>query len=144
MTIARLLARKGSGVTSVLAGDSVQTAVNLLATQRIGALVVRDRFNRLAGILSERDVVHGLREHGATVLGLKVEDLMTKDVLTCKPGDTVKNVMSMMTLHRVRHVPVMDGDHLVGIVSIGDVVKFRLDEREHEVTVLQEISRLRT
>lgn len=144
MTIARLLARKGGGLTSVLAGDSIGTAVNLLAMHRIGALVVRDRFNRLAGILSERDIIYGLRDHGGDVLGLKVEELMTKDVMTCKPGDTVKDVMSMMTLRRIRHVPVLEDDHLVGIVSVGDVVKFRLDEREHEVSVLQEISRLKT
>src|SRR5512135_2021682 len=125
MTIASLLTHKGRGVTSVFVGDSVESAIALMATHRIGAVVVRDRFNRLAGILSERDIIYGLRDHGPDVLGLKVEELMTKDVMTCKPSDTVKHVMALMTRRRIRHVPVMDGDHLVGIVSIGDIVKSR-------------------
>lgn len=140
MNIADVLRHKGSTVVTILPTDSVEAAAQSLASKRIGAVVVRDRRGKLVGILSERDIVRGVADKSASALNLKVQDLMTAEVKTCKPADSIKDVMSLMTLRRIRHVPVMDGEDLVGLVSIGDVVKSRLDEQAQEVAVLRDIS----
>ncbi len=143
MSIADILCQKGHRVVAVQGSASIVTAVELLTDNRIGAMVVHDPLGRLIGIVSERDIIRGLRERGSAIVNLKVADLMTRDVLTCKPSDRIKDVMAVMSGRRIRHMPVLDDGRLVGIVSIGDVVKSRLEEREQEVTVLQDISRMR-
>ena len=143
-TVAEVLNRKGHSVAATLPSESVATAARLLTEKRIGALVVRDRRGKLAGILSERDIVRAVATQGADALDLAVEELMTKEVKTCRPTDTVKDLMQMMTLRRHRHVPVCDdAGELVGVMSIGDAVKARLDEQAHEVAVLKDIALVR-
>lgn len=143
-TVAEVLNRKGHSVAATLPSESVATAARLLTEKRIGALVVRDRRGKLAGILSERDIVRAVATLGADALDLAVEELMTKEVKTCRPTDTVKDLMQMMTLRRHRHVPVCDdAGELIGVMSIGDAVKARLDEQAHEVAVLKDIALVR-
>jgi CBS domain-containing protein len=132
MHITQLLRRKGGEVATVDAGASVRTALALLAEHRVGALVVSADGRGVDGIISERDVVRALHERGAGLLSDPVASVMTEQVHTCVPGARLEDLARTMTEHRVRHVPVVDGGALVGIVSIGDVVKARLDELEEE------------
>lgn len=143
-TVAEVLNRKGHTVAATLPSETVATAARLLTEKRIGSLVVRDRRGKLVGILSERDIVRAVATQGAEALDQRVEELMTKEVKTCRPTDTIKDLMQMMTLRRHRHVPVCDdaGD-LVGVISIGDAVKARLDEQAHEVAVLKDLALVR-
>ena len=122
---------------------TLQEAAEALAADDIGALVVL-REGGLAGIISERDVVRGLAERGPRILDMQVSELMTRDVVSCAPRDTVKQVMAEMTRRRIRHLPVIAEGVLCGIVSIGDVVKNRLDEMETETNVLREVYIART
>ncbi|HYG86083.1 MAG TPA: CBS domain-containing protein [Azospirillum sp.] len=140
-TIADVLGNKGHTIVSILPTETVHDAARLLTLRRIGAVVVRDRRGKLVGILSERDIVRAIADRGEDALEEKVEDFMTKEVKTCQPKDSIKDLMQMMTIRRHRHVPVCNelGD-LVGIVSIGDVVKARLDEQAHEVAVLRDLT----
>ena len=140
MKVREILDAKGQSVVTIRPDATLSTAVHRLALERIGALVVSDDGVRVAGILSERDVVAGLARDGADLLaaGRRVADLMTRNVTTCGLDDTVKHLMAEMTRRRVRHLPVVEGGRLVGIVSIGDVVKSRLGEVELEATVLRE------
>jgi CBS domain-containing protein len=130
--ISQVLRRKGHEVATIGAEESVRTALALLAEHRIGALVVSADGQRIDGILSERDIARGLHEHGAALLAEPVSSVMTAEVHTCSPSASVHELAQTMTDHRVRHVPVVQDDALVGIVSIGDVVKARLDELEAE------------
>jgi CBS domain-containing protein len=130
--ITQLLRRKGNEVATIGAGDSVRAALAVLAEHRIGALVVSSDGRRIEGILSERDLARGFHEHGAALLTRPVSAVMTADVHTCPPGASVHELAQLMTDRRVRHVPVVDDGRLIGIVSIGDVVKARLDELEAE------------
>ncbi len=132
MDVAHLLATKGHDVTTVSAERPVRDAVELLRERGIGALVVVDGRGPLAGILSERDVVRALARSGAGALDERVRDLMTADVVTCEPATTITALMTTMTERRIRHVPVLDDGRLVGLVSIGDVVKARVDDLERE------------
>ena len=132
MHIRQLLRRKGAEVATVDATTSVRTALALLAEHGVGALVVSQDGRRVDGIVSERDVVRALHERGAGLLADPVSSVMTAQVHTCVPGAGVEELARTMTQHRVRHVPVVEGGALVGIVSIGDVVKARLDELEDE------------
>ncbi|MGK5110659.1 MULTISPECIES: CBS domain-containing protein [unclassified Geodermatophilus] len=132
MHIRQVLRRKGSEVATVEASASVREALALLAEHRVGALVVSGDGKTVEGIVSERDVVRALHDRGAELLTDPVSSLMTADVHTCVPSSGVEDLARTMTDHRVRHVPVVDGGVLVGIVSIGDVVKARLDELEEE------------
>ena len=131
MKVKDVLARKGTEVATIGPSAGIEDLVDLLAERRIGAVVVVDR-DRVVGIVSERDVARGLHEHGAGVLGLQVVDLMTHDVHTCGPDDAIRDLASTMTEGRFRHMPVLDGGRLAGIVSIGDIVKNRIDELETE------------
>ena len=142
MTISTLLAHKGSEVATIRTADTVMKAVQQLHENRIGALVVVDRRGRLAGMFSERDVIRGLAEAGTEALDYEVHELMTPEVTTCSPSDRIDTVMAIMTAHRIRHLPVLDGGRLVGLVSIGDLVKHRLDEKEIEASVLLDIARV--
>ncbi len=132
MQISQVLRRKGHEVATIDASASVRDALALLAVRRIGALVVSPDGDRIDGIVSERDIARGLHEHGAGLLGEPVSAVMTAEVRTCVPTASVTELAQTMTDHRIRHVPVVDQGKLVGIVSIGDVVKARLDELEAE------------
>ena len=140
MRIAEIIRRKGGEVFSIPATQSLEQACRALWQRQVGALIVRDRRGDLAGIFSERDVVHAIAEHGPAVLQRPVDDFMTPDVITCGLDDRIERAMEIMTVHRARHLPVRDGDRLVGIVSIGDLVKHRLDEKTQEVDVLRELN----
>ena len=125
-------------VATTVADRTIAEAAEHLRRRRIGALVVVDGRHRIVGILSERDIVRGLAQRGADVLSLTVADLMTSAVLTCHPHDSVQTLMATMTAHRVRHLPVEDEQQLVGIITIGDVVKARLAEATQEMDQLRE------
>ena len=143
MQISNVLERKGRSVATVLPDDTVSHAVRLLAEQRIGAVVVEDRWQHLVGIFSERDLVRLLTQHGPVVLEESIEKVMTHNVITCGPSDTIDDILGVMTMRKIRHVPVLDAGRLAGIVSIGDLVHDRLTEKAQEAAVLLEISRMR-
>ncbi|RZU34328.1 CBS domain-containing protein [Blastococcus saxobsidens] len=132
MQISQLLRTKGRAVATIDGSDSVRSALALLAEKGIGALVVSSDGRRIDGIVSERDVARGLHDRGAGLLADPVSSVMTTQVHVCPPEASVDSLARTMTDHRVRHVPVVAEGVLVGIVSIGDVVKARLDELEEE------------
>lgn len=132
MHIREVLQRKGRDVVTVPEQTTVRDLLAMLARHRVGALVVSPDGALLAGIVSERDVVRRLSEVGADLLEQPVGSIMTAAVHTCAPGTSVEQVMALMTEHRVRHVPVVEGGRLAGIVSIGDVVRQRLEELQSE------------
>ena len=138
MTVKAILSRKGSDVLTIEPAATLAAAAKLLAERRIGAVVVTGADGRVAGILSERDIVRALAERGADVLAEEVEHVMTRKVLTCTESDTVASIMERMTAGKFRHLPVVDDGRLIGIVSIGDVVKYRLNEVEKESSALRE------
>lgn len=138
MHVSAILKDKGDRMITIEPELSVSDAVKLLVQERIGAVLVVSGDGELAGILSERDIVRGLSSAGVGLMGRKVEELMTKAVVTCSPGDEIDQLMRDMTSHRIRHLPVMDDGKLSGVISIGDVVKFRLDELESESSMLRE------
>ena len=136
MQISTILAKKGSTVFTVKPDQPVREAVALLVDKRIGAVVVVEVTGRPVGIVSERDVVRELAKN-ENVLNEPVSRVMTSDVIIARPSDDTKAVSKTMTVKRFRHLPVMDHQELVGIVSIGDVVKAQLDEYEGEIETLQ-------
>lgn len=138
MHVKLILRDKGTTVQTVRPDATITEAVDLLKTKRIGVLVVSGDGKSVDGIISERDIVSGLADHGATLLDQQVDTLMTRHVKTCSPEDTVNSVMELMTDRRIRHVPVVHNDVLAGIISIGDAVKNRLHELEHEAEHLRE------
>jgi CBS domain-containing protein len=143
MFISDVLKTKGHHVERIHTTDSVELAVRKLSEHRIGALVVEDRWMKPVGVFSERDFINAVARSGAAVLGLQVQQLMSTPILTCRSSDRIDAVLATMTTARIRHLPVIDGDDLKGIVSIGDLVKHRLDEKELEASVLRDISRMR-
>ena len=138
MNVEAILKAKGREVATVAPDAAVSEAVRLLHSRGIGALVVSADGNRLDGIVSGRDLVHALAQRGASVLDQRVSELMTRRVVTCTPNDTIAELMAEMTRRRIRHLPVVDRGHLVGLVSIGDLVKNRLEEMEFETTSLRQ------
>jgi CBS domain-containing protein len=136
-TVAAILKHKGYQVTTTDPTVTIATLVNVLAEQRIGAVLVVDRAEQLLGIVSERDIVRCLAANGARTLEMTAGQLMTRALRVAHPGTTVAEAMSMMTLGRFRHLPVMDKEVLVGLISIGDVVKARIMEQEDEVDSLK-------
>ena len=138
MHVSAILKEKGDRMITIKPDLSVSDAAKVLAQERIGAVLVVSGDGELAGILSERDIVRGLSSVGVSLMGQKVEELMTKSVVTCSPSDDIDHLMRNMTSHRIRHLPVMDDGKLSGVISIGDVVKFRLDELESESSMLRE------
>lgn len=138
MTVKAILSTKGSDIVTIAPSATLAEAAKLLATHRIGAVVVSDADRRVAGILSERDIVRVLGERGAVALSQSVDAVMTRKVVTCTEADTIGALMERMTAGKFRHIPVVDGGRLVGIVSIGDVVKFRLGEMEREQNALRD------
>ncbi len=131
MTIAAILQNKGSDVLTIEADASVRDAVAILAERRIGALPVV-RGGEVAGIMSERDVIYCLQSDGAAVLDWAVEQIMTAPAITVERGQQVMSALSLMTRRRIRHLPVVEGGRIIGIVSIGDLVKYRMDKIEQE------------
>jgi CBS domain-containing protein len=140
MQISDILSHKGSEVISILPSETLAAAAKKLTQHRIGALVVRDRLGRIVGMISERDVVIALAQRGADVLTTPVSEAMSPDVITCRPTDAVREIMALITVKRIRHIPVCEGDRLLGLVSIGDVLKSRLDEKELELNMLRDLS----
>lgn len=132
MKISALLAGKGGSVATIAPDISVSEALEVLAAHNVGALVVSAGDDHVDGIVSERDIVRAAHRLGAGVLGEPVSAIMSATVLTCAPDDTVESLMVTMTDHRIRHVPVVVEGRLAGIVSIGDVVKSRIDELEDD------------
>jgi CBS domain-containing protein len=137
MNVETILRAKGREVATIRPDETVGTVVEMLISRNVGALVVSTDGESVDGIISERDIVHGLAARGAGLLALTVADVMTRRVVTCDPGDTVEQLMAEMTNRRIRHFPVVQDGRLSGIVSIGDVVKNRLDEVEYEARSLR-------
>jgi len=137
MTVAAILRHKGTRVVSVEAADSVARVTATLAENRIGAVLVIDRADQLLGIVSERDIVRCLAANGARTLEMTAGQLMTRALHVAHPDTTVVEAMTMMTLGRFRHMPVLDEGRLVGLISIGDVVKARIMQQESEVDSLK-------
>jgi CBS domain-containing protein len=131
------LAAKGREVASINPSATLATVAQRLRLEGIGSLVVLEE-GKLAGMISERDVVHAFAAHRAEAAELKVADVMARDLVTCRPEDSLTRVLGLMTRHRVRHLPVLEGGRLVGLISIGDAVKHRLDELELEAAVLRD------
>ena len=132
MRVTEVLKRKGGTVVTIPPDRSVRELLTLLAEQRIGAVVVSDDGEQVVGIVSERDIVRRLHENGDGILDRAVREIMTQDVHSCGPQDSVDELMSVMTARRIRHLPVLVDGHLVGIISIGDVVKHRIEEGQEE------------
>ena len=143
MLISDILRSKGSNVVKIHTADSVALAVRCLVEHRIGALVVEDRWMKPVGIFTERDFINAIARDGSAVLGLAVQQLMSTPIVSCHSSDRVDAVLATMTTARIRHLPVIENKELKGIVSIGDLVKHRLDEKELEASVLLDISRMR-
>ena len=138
MNVAAILKEKGSEIITARPGQSVREVMDLLASKRIGAVLIVDSDNGLAGVVSERDIVRELSRQGVACLDLEVSDLMTKDVISCAPSDSIGTVMGTMTAKRIRHLPVMREGQLEGFISIGDVVKARIQEIEQEAEALRQ------
>lgn len=138
MKVESILSGKGRAVHTIGSGTSLVLAVHQLSSLGIGALVVTDDGQRAAGLLGEREIVRGLAKHGPRLLDLRVGDVMTRSVPVCSPDDTLQHVMREMTRTRNRHLPVVGATGLCGLVSIGDVVKHRLEELELEALVLRD------
>jgi len=136
MTVRAILDTKGHDILSVAPEARLSAAIKLLAERRIGAVLVMSS-ERIEGILSERDIVRVLAERGAAVLEEPVSAVMTRKVISCKQSDTVAALMEMMTSGKFRHLPVVDSDKVVGLISIGDIVKWRVKEYESEQEALQ-------
>jgi len=138
MNVDAILKKKGRRVITMRPDSPLTTVIRRMRLEHIGAIILSDDGESIAGILSERDVVNGLVERGADLLDCKAADIMTHEVITCAPSDNLKQVMVKMTNSRIRHVPVIEDNQLAGIISIGDVVKYRLDEAAQEVDTLRE------
>jgi len=138
MTVKAILLRKGRDVVTIAPTASLSEAAKLLGERRIGAVVVTGADHRVAGILSERDIVRALGLRGAAALDENVAAVMTRKVTTCNEADTVVAIMERMTTGKFRHVPVVEQGKLIGVISIGDVVKHRVEEIEGETNALRE------
>jgi CBS domain-containing protein len=138
MIVKAILSAKGGDVISIEPTASLETAVRTLTEHNIGALLVLGPDRRVIGILSERDIVRVLAERGAGVLAQPLSQVMTRKVVMCSQSDTVDVLMERMTTGKFRHLPVVEQDQLIGVVSIGDVVKHRLQEMERESAALRD------
>ncbi len=137
MFVSDILAQKGGLVFTITPGTTVAQAAAQLTTRHIGSLIVLDKNGDVAGIVSERDLVRALSQFGQAALGREVGEIMTRSVITCDPDDPVDEVLTNMTQGRFRHVPVVRHGELYGLISIGDVVKARLEETAHETEALR-------
>lgn len=141
MTVKAILAHKGSDVLTTEPNATLEAAARVMANHRVGALLVLGPDRTISGILSERDIVRTVAQKGDAALGVSVGQAMTRNVVTCTPAETLESIMQRMTDGKFRHVPVMDRDRLCGVVSIGDVVRYRLEEMEHEQAALRDYIR---
>lgn len=136
MKVEDILRKKGTRINMVRVHETVETALKLLKAENIGALVVKDvcrtEGNTVVGIISERDVVRGLVDHGPGILKQPVSSLMTRNPVICAPSDPMERVLTLMDEHSIRHIPVLDGFTLVGVVSVRDLIRLQLDQtRSH-------------
>jgi CBS domain-containing protein len=138
MILADLLRGRNLEIIKVKANDCIADAATMLTENKIGALIVQDDSGEIVGILSERDIVGGMGPHGADLHDVLVSELMTVDLVKCAPTDTVLEAMAMMTDRRIRHLPVFDGDDLIGFISIGDMVKCRISEVQAEAEAMRQ------
>lgn len=138
MPIAQILARKGDSVITARTGHTLHEVVQLMSEKGIGAVVVCSSSGELVGILSERDIMRAIAREGARVLEDRVSTHMTKDVVTCTHQDSIQSLMERMTQGRFRHMPVLEDGQLIGMISIGDLIKNRLSEIESEREALRE------
>jgi CBS domain-containing protein len=138
MTVKAILSVKGTDVLTIEPTATLAAAAKVLAERKIGALVVTGPDRRVVGIVSERDIVQELAAHGAASFELPLTDVMTRKVMTCSTADTISSVMERMTQGKFRHLPVVEQGRLLGIVSIGDVVKHRLQQMESEQSALRD------
>jgi CBS domain-containing protein len=141
MKVKSILAAKGGGIICIEPSADLATAAKLLSKHRIGVVVIRGAGDRLAGILSERDIVRAVAEHGAAALTMPVGQVMTREVATCGEDDTCASIMEQMTQRKFRHLPVMNKGEMVGLISIGDVVKQRVVEIEQESEAMRDYIR---
>ena len=139
MTIESILKRKGTYVTTIAPEASIKRAADWLSAKNIGALVVVTSENAVLGLISEREIVHAFSRYGETAASMPVKEIMRHGATTVSPDESVNRVMNLMTHQRVRHMPVLRGGKLAGIVSIGDVVKHRLEDLELETKVLRDV-----
>ena len=137
MTLAAILKHKGASVISVRPTATIAEVARLLSARRIGGVVVQDNAEQLLGILTERDIVHALAAHDARALDMTAAQLMTRSLVTATPHSTVHEAMGLMSQGRFRHLPVLEDGKLVGLVSIGDVVKSRILQQEADVDSLK-------
>lgn len=137
MTIKAILAGKGNAVTTIAGNATVIEAIALLSENRIGAMPVVDQ-GAVRGVFSERDVIHSVAKRGAAALSGKVGDVMTAPAQTVDPETTVLDALSLITRRRIRHLPVVEGGNLIGLVSIGDLVKYRIDNIEAEASAMRD------
>lgn len=140
MSVEAILKAKGSNVFTVRPEHAVADAAALMSTKKVGVAVVCDAKGGIVGVVSERDIVSGITQFGKGVIDMPVRNIMTSPVLSCAPSDSVKHVMEIMTERRIRHLPVVEGGELRGMVSIGDAVNFRLREAQMETAVLRDIA----
>lgn len=138
MNVKAILAAKGGDIFSIEPTADLAAAAKLLSAYRIGATVIRGAGGRLAGILSERDIVRAVAEHGVDALAISVAQVMTRNVVTCGENDSIADIMERMTSGKFRHLPVLRDGQLIGVVSIGDVVKQRVGEIEQDADALRE------
>jgi len=145
MNVKTILAAKkrtlGGDIICIEPTADLSAAAKLLSTHRIGAVLIRGAGGRIAGILSERDIVRALSEHGAAALSLPVGQVMTRNVATCEEDDSVASIMERMTAGKFRHLPVVAKEELIGLISIGDVVKHRVEEVENESEAMRDYIR---
>jgi CBS domain-containing protein len=138
LTVRTILKSKGAAVVTAVPGETLHRIAQLITEYRIGAVLILEREGHPAGIVSERDIVNALSAHGAGALSLTAGEAMSRNLLTCRPQDTADEVLAVMTNRRVRHLPVMEEGQMVGIISIGDVVKRKLDDAAAEVGLLRD------
>jgi CBS domain-containing protein len=141
MNVKHILSQKGVDVLTLEPNATLADAMDILAKRRIGALVITGAYRRIVGIISERDIVRAIAEHGTGTLQSPVSEMMTRKVVTCGQNETIAEIMSRMTAGKFRHVPVVEQGRLIGIVSIGDIVKARLEELEQEHDALRDYIR---
>ena len=138
MKLAELTKDKHDNIVKIKADSTIAEAANIITERRIGALLVEGDDGEIVGILSERDIVRGMGPHGADLHDVLVSELMTRKLIRCSPSDTVNEAMAMMTDRHIRHLPIFDGDELVGLISIRDLMKCRIMEVQSEAEALRQ------
>ena len=138
MKLAQLFTGNQQDIVKIRDDSTIARAADIITEKKIGALMVEDAAGKIVGILSERDIVRGMGPHGANLQDVQVSELMTADLIRCAPDDTVNEAMAMMTERHIRHLPIFDGDDLVGLISIRDLMKCRIMEVQSEAEALRQ------